>query len=74
VLACVYALRDLADVRYRALHTAGRTDRSVRPYLPVTVAFVLLAVGLFVWFWPVLTGAPVTDEEWTLRAWFPSWT
>ena len=74
VLACVYALRNLADVRYRSLHTAGRADRSVRPYLPVTVAFVLVAVGLFVWFWPVLTGAPVTDEAWTLRAWFPSWT
>jgi dolichyl-phosphate-mannose--protein O-mannosyl transferase len=74
VLACVYALRDLADVRYRALHTAGRADRSVRPYLPVTVAFVLVAVGLFVWFWPVLTGAPVTDEAWTLRVWFPSWS
>jgi dolichyl-phosphate-mannose--protein O-mannosyl transferase len=74
VLACLYALRDLADVRYRALHTAGRADRSVRPYLPVTVAFVLVAVGLFVWFWPVLTGAPVTNQAWTLRAWFPSWT
>jgi dolichyl-phosphate-mannose-protein mannosyltransferase len=74
VLACVYALRDLADVRYRALHSAGRAERSVRPYLPVTVAFVLVAVGLFVWFWPVLTGAQVSDEAWTLRAWFPSWT
>jgi dolichyl-phosphate-mannose-protein mannosyltransferase len=74
VLACVYALRDLADVRYRALHTVGRAARSVRPYLPVAVGLVVLAVGLFVWFWPVLTGAPVSNEAWTLRAWFPSWT
>jgi dolichyl-phosphate-mannose-protein mannosyltransferase len=74
VLACVYALRDLADVRYSALHSIGRAERTVRPYLPVAAGFVVTAVGLFVWFWPVLTGAPVSDEAWTLRAWFPSWT
>jgi dolichyl-phosphate-mannose-protein mannosyltransferase len=74
VLACVYAIRDLAEVRYRALHSVGRSDRAVHPYLPISVGFVVLAVGLFVWFWPVLTGAPLSDDAWMLRAWFPSWT
>jgi dolichyl-phosphate-mannose--protein O-mannosyl transferase len=74
VLACVYALRDLAEVRYQALHSVGHAGRSVQPYLPIAVGFVVLAVGLFVWFWPVLTGGPLSNEGWTLRAWFPSWT
>jgi dolichyl-phosphate-mannose-protein mannosyltransferase len=74
VLACLYAIRDLARVRYRSLHSVGRSDRTVHPYIPVAVGFVVLAVGLFAWFWPVLTGAPLSDEAWTLRAWFPSWT
>jgi dolichyl-phosphate-mannose-protein mannosyltransferase len=73
VLACVYAIRDLAEVRYTALHTIGRSNRSVRPYVPLAVGFVVLAAGLFVWFWPVLTGGPLSDDAWTLRAWFPSW-
>jgi dolichyl-phosphate-mannose--protein O-mannosyl transferase len=67
-------LRDLAEVRYQALHSVGPARRSVQPYLPVTVGFVALAVGMFVWFWPVLTGGLLSDDGWTLRAWFPSWT
>lgn len=73
VLAIVVALRDLSEVRYEALRPAGAAARSVRPYLPVAAGFVVLSVGLFVWFWPVLTGGPVSDEGWALRAWFPSW-
>jgi dolichyl-phosphate-mannose-protein mannosyltransferase len=74
VLACVYALKDLSEVRYEALHAAGTAARPVRPYLPIAVAFVIAAVGLFVWFWPTLTGGPLSDEGWALRAWFPTWT
>jgi len=62
----VYALKDLS-----ALHVAGSRSR---PYLPLVVGFVVLSVGLFVWFWPVLTGGPLSDEAFRLRAWFPSWT
>jgi dolichyl-phosphate-mannose--protein O-mannosyl transferase len=36
--------------------------------------FVVAAVGLFVWFWPTLTGGPLSDEGWLVRAWFPTWT
>jgi len=66
VLACVYALRNLSE-----MHVAGSRSR---PYLPFVVGFVMLSVGLFVWFWPVLTGGPLSDEAFRLRTWFPSWT
>jgi dolichyl-phosphate-mannose--protein O-mannosyl transferase len=74
VLACVYALKQLSEVRFAALHAAGNRARTVRPYLPLAVAFVVAAVGLFVWFWPTLTGGPLSDEGWLVRAWFPTWT
>lgn len=74
VLACVYALKQLSEVRFEALHAAGNRARTVRPYLPLAVAFVVAAVGLFVWFWPTLTGGPLSDEGWLVRAWFPTWT
>jgi dolichyl-phosphate-mannose--protein O-mannosyl transferase len=73
VLAIVLGLRDLSEVRYEPLRPAGTAARAVRPYLPVAVGFVVVSVGLFVWFWPVLTGGPVSDHGWALRAWFPSW-
>jgi len=66
VLACVYALQDVAEIRI-----AGSRSR---PYLPFAVGFVVLSVGLFVWFWPALTGGPLSDAAFRLRAWFPTWT
>ena len=41
---------------------------------PELLGFVLLCVGLFLWFWPVLTGGSLSDEAFRLRAWFPLWT
>ncbi|HEU4355503.1 MAG TPA: phospholipid carrier-dependent glycosyltransferase [Actinomycetota bacterium] len=66
VLACVYALQDVAEIR-----VAGSRSR---PYLPFVVGFVVLSVGLFIWFWPALTGGPLSDAAFRLRAWFPTWT
>jgi dolichyl-phosphate-mannose--protein O-mannosyl transferase len=74
VLACVYALRRLSEVRFEALRSTARETRTVRPYLPVAVGFVVLAVALFVWFWPALTGGPLSDADWARRAWFSTWT
>jgi dolichyl-phosphate-mannose--protein O-mannosyl transferase len=65
VLVCVYAIRDLSEMR-----VAGSRSR---PYLPVAVGFVILSVMAFAWFWPTLTGAPLTDAGWKLRYWFTSW-
>ena len=65
VLSCVYAIRDLSEMR-----VAGSRSR---PYLPVAVGFVVLSVLAFAWFWPTLTGAPITEAGWKLRYWFTSW-
>jgi dolichyl-phosphate-mannose--protein O-mannosyl transferase len=65
VLACVYAIRDLSEI-----HVAGSRSR---PYLPVAVGFVVISVLAFAWFWPALTGAPLTEAGWKLRYWFTSW-
>jgi dolichyl-phosphate-mannose--protein O-mannosyl transferase len=65
VLACAYALRDLSEVRL-----PGARER---PFLPLAVALVALAVGLFAFFWPVLTAGPLTDEGLALRKWLPLW-
>ncbi len=65
VLACVYALRDMSELRI-----AGARER---PFVPLAVGLVLLAVGLFAFFWPMLTGGPLTDDAWRLRQWFPGW-
>jgi dolichyl-phosphate-mannose--protein O-mannosyl transferase len=66
VLTCVAVLRWLSELR-----VAGSRSR---PYLPIVVGFVVLSVGLFVWFWPVLTGGTLSDQAFRLRAWFPGWT
>jgi dolichyl-phosphate-mannose--protein O-mannosyl transferase len=65
VLAVTYALRDLARARL-----AGSR---AHPWRPVAVAFVALSVGLFLFFWPVLTARPITDAAFELRSWFPTW-
>ena len=65
VLACVYTLRDLSQLR-----VAGSRSR---PYLPVAIGSVALSVMLFAWFWPVLTAGPLSDADFKLRYWFSSW-
>jgi len=63
VLAVTYTLRDLS-----AAHLAGSRSR---PYLPIAVGFVIVSVGLFLFFWPVLTAAPLPVRAWQVRIWFP---
>ncbi len=65
VLGLVYMLRDLSDARLivrepgGAVATdpgTGRPAVSVwHPYRPIAWTVVAAAVGLFIWFWPVLT-------------------
>lgn len=62
VLACVYSLRKLSDA------TKGK-----RGYSVVSILLVSASVGLFVYFWPVLTGYPLTSTLWKARIWFPGW-
>jgi dolichyl-phosphate-mannose--protein O-mannosyl transferase len=35
--------------------------------------YLALVVATFVFFYPVLTGQPLTHVEWLTRMWFPSW-
>ncbi len=65
VIACVYGLKDLSEA-----HIAGSRSR---PWLPLAVGLVVVSVALFFWFWPALTGGPLSGDAWQLRAWFPSW-
>ena len=65
VLGTTYVVRDLARMRL-----AGSTSR---PFLPVAAGIVVVAVGMFVFFWPVLAGRPLSVDAWQARMWFPSW-
>ena len=35
--------------------------------------YVAVVAATFLFFYPVLTGGPLTHAEWALRMWFPSW-
>ena len=66
VLAVTLALQDVL----------GRPDDDpVRRQvgLAAVCLYVALVAATFVFFYPVLTGEPLTHAQWVLRMWFPSW-
>jgi dolichyl-phosphate-mannose--protein O-mannosyl transferase len=83
VLGLVYLLRDLSDARLivrepdGAVATDPETGRPavsvLHPYRPLAWAVAGGAVGLFVWFWPVLTWMQISDTRYELILWFPGW-
>jgi dolichyl-phosphate-mannose-protein mannosyltransferase len=83
VLALTYMVRDLSDARLvvrepgGAVATDPATGRPAvsvwHPYRPIAWTVVLAAVGLFVWFWPVLSWGLISDTRWKLILWFPGW-
>jgi dolichyl-phosphate-mannose-protein mannosyltransferase len=83
VLGLVYMLRDLSDARLIVREQGGvvATDPNTgrpavslwHPYRPIAWAVVATAVGLFIWFWPVLTWQLISDERFKLIVWFPGW-
>jgi dolichyl-phosphate-mannose-protein mannosyltransferase len=84
VLAITYTLRDLSGARLilrdRATgeiatnpDTGEPAISTQHPYRWIAWAFVAAAVGLFIWFWPVLTGGTLTDAMWRARLWFRGW-
>jgi C-terminal four TMM region of protein-O-mannosyltransferase/Dolichyl-phosphate-mannose-protein mannosyltransferase len=64
-LAAAYTLRDLSAIRIMG-------SRS-RPFLPVAVGYVVVAVAAFWFFFPILTGYPLSGGAWHARMWLPSW-
>jgi len=75
VLAIVYVLRDLssATIVLRDPTTGERVESTRHPYLPFVWGYMLVAVGLFLWFWPVLVGSPISRAMWKARVWFRGW-
>lgn len=75
VLAITYLLRDLAaaTIVLRDPASGERVESSRHPYLPFVLAYVAIAVALFIWFWPVLTAVPLTETMWRARVWFRGW-
>lgn len=58
-LGAVYAIRDIAG--------AG-TARWIA--VPAAALLAVVAIGVFVYFWPVLTGDSISLEAWWARIWF----
>jgi dolichyl-phosphate-mannose--protein O-mannosyl transferase len=82
VLGLVYLLRDLSDARLIVREPGGAvaTDPEGRPavsvwhpYRPIAWTVVAAAVGLFMWFWPVLSWGVISDTRYQLILWFPGW-
>jgi dolichyl-phosphate-mannose-protein mannosyltransferase len=65
VLAAVYLLRDVSEIRVGV-------ERS-RAYAPIAAFLVLIAIGLFAFFFPILTGRNISYAAWRARMWFPGW-
>ncbi|MEI4273095.1 phospholipid carrier-dependent glycosyltransferase [Klenkia sp. LSe6-5] len=70
VLAVTLALQDVLGRQ-----TGPDRDPPTRRQLGLgAVAFYLAVVAMtFVFFYPVLTGQPLSYDEWVQRMWFPSW-
>jgi dolichyl-phosphate-mannose--protein O-mannosyl transferase len=66
VLAVVLVLQDVLGPP-----DAGALRRQVG--LGVVCLYVAVVAMTFVFFYPVLTGQPLTNAEWLKRMWFPSW-
>lgn len=83
VLGITYLFRDLSDARLIVREPDGRvavdpdTGRPAvsawHPYRPIAVTAIVAAVGLFAWFYPVLTWINISDEHEKLILWFPGW-
>ena len=84
VLGLVYALRDASDARLVqrdkqtgevALdpETGKPAISQLHPYRPVAWIVVILAFGLFLWFWPVLSASPISQTHWKSIVWFQRW-
>jgi len=77
VLAAVYTARELSDLRIQQRDpSTGEIvgTSTLYPYRPFVWGYVALAVALFVFFYPVLTGERLSKTAFTLRVWMRSWT
>ena len=75
VLAAVYTVRWLSDATWilHDLETGTAVESTRHPYRPIAWGYVIVAVALFVWFYPVLTAQTLTTHAHHLRVWFQHW-
>jgi dolichyl-phosphate-mannose-protein mannosyltransferase len=57
-----FVLRDISVARF---------DRRITG--PAVVLVVAAFVGVFAFFWPVLTADPISREAWSARIWLDGW-
>jgi dolichyl-phosphate-mannose-protein mannosyltransferase len=84
VLGITYACRQASDativVRDRETRDVAINPETGEPaiskafvYRPFVVAYVIAAVAIFIWFWPVLTAGRISDLHWRTIVWFNAW-
>jgi dolichyl-phosphate-mannose-protein mannosyltransferase len=56
--------------RSRPVHTLLLT----RTGMMISVLYLVLVVWMFLFFLPVFTGIPISQQEWGWRMWLPGWT
>jgi dolichyl-phosphate-mannose-protein mannosyltransferase len=66
VLAVVLVLQDVLGRR-------DATPSRRKAGLAVVSLYTAVVAGTFAFFYPVLTGQPLSRAEWLTRMWFPSW-
>jgi dolichyl-phosphate-mannose--protein O-mannosyl transferase len=62
VLSLVYVLRNIAGT--------SEAVQGVTPGRVFAAAVVMVSVGLFAFFWPVLVGDHISQAAWSMRIWF----
>jgi dolichyl-phosphate-mannose-protein mannosyltransferase len=84
VLGITYVLRQASDativVRDPQTGDVATNPETGRPaishayvYRPFVVAYLIAVVGVFIWFWPVLTAGRISDLHWRTIVWFNAW-
>lgn len=83
ILAIVAVLRELSDATLVVREPGGAiaTDpetgapavSTAYPWRPFVWIYLIVAVGLTWWFWPVLTGGQISDLRWHTIVWFVTW-
>lgn len=83
-LGVVYLLWKLSEARIvvrdsetgdvaRHPETGEPAVSRARPYLPFVIAFVVAAIILAIWFWPIVSAVRISDARWRSIVWFRAW-
>ncbi|GAB16560.1 protein O-mannosyltransferase [Gordonia effusa NBRC 100432] len=61
------------DILSATARTASRRPERHILAILVVCLYTGLVIANFLWLWPILTGAPISQETWRLQIWLPSW-